>query len=51
MKIYDFRRLIRKREAINKYGKLGFTTHEEQVLIKANSLEEANKLRRVNHQF
>ena len=44
MKIYDFRRLIRKREAINKYGKLGFTTHEEQVLIKANSLEEANKL-------
>lgn len=42
--IFDFRRVIRKREAINKYGKLGFTTHEEQVLIEAETLEEAKKL-------
>lgn len=41
MSKYLFTRLITKREAINQYGKLGFTTHKEGVIIEANSLGEA----------
>lgn len=44
MKYYLFTRLITKKEAINKYGKIGFTTHKECVPIIANSIEEANKI-------
>lgn len=41
---YIFTRQITKREAINQFGKLGFRTHEEMVVIPANSLEEAKEL-------
>ena len=45
-----FTRLITKREAINQYGKLGFTTHKEAVIIEANSLDEAKeKLKPFNY--
>lgn len=40
---YLFTRNITKKEAINKYGKLGFTEHREVVLIEAETLEEAQK--------
>ena len=50
MSKYLFTRLITKREAINQYGKLGFTTHKEGVIIEANSLEEAKeKLKPFNY--
>lgn len=38
---YLFTRLITKREAINQYGKLGFTTHREGVIIEAESYKDA----------
>ena len=41
--IYEFSRFITKKEAINRYGKLGFREHKESVFIPAESLEEANK--------
>lgn len=37
MKIYLFTRVITKKEAINQYGKLGYTEHEEGIFIKAES--------------
>ena len=43
MKCYMFTREITRREAINKFGKLGYTMHQEAVIIPANSLEEAEK--------
>ena len=50
MSKYLFTRLITKREAINRYGKLGFTTHKEGVIIEANSLDEAKeKLKPFNY--
>lgn len=39
---YLFTRKITKREAINKYGKLGFTTHKEGVVIDADNCKDAN---------
>lgn len=41
MSKYLFTRLITKREAINRYGKLGFTTHREGVIIEAESYDAA----------
>ena len=38
-----FKNRITKKEAINKFGKLGFTTHKEGVNIEAENLEEAQK--------
>lgn len=50
MSKYLFTRLITKREAINRYGKLGFTIHKEGVIIEANSLDEAKeKLKPFNY--
>lgn len=43
MKYFLFTRKITKKEAINKFGKLGFTTHKEGVTIEAENLEEAYK--------
>ena len=43
MSYYLFTRKITKKEAINKFGKLGFTTHKEAVNIEAATLEEAYK--------
>lgn len=43
MKYYLFTRLVTKKEAINKYGKLGFTIHREGVTIEADSLESAQE--------
>ena len=43
MNYYLFTRKITKKEAINKYGKLGFTTHKEAVNIEAATLDEAYK--------
>ena len=37
MKNYLFTRVITKKEAINKYGKLGYNDHTEAVLIKAEN--------------
>lgn len=42
--IYEFNRIIMKKEAINKYGKLGFREHLEAVFIDASSLESAREL-------
>lgn len=39
---YLFTRKVTKREAINKYGRLGFTTHQEGVVIDADCCEVAN---------
>ena len=44
MNYYVFTRLITKKEAINQYGKLGFTTHREAVVLEANRLEDAEEL-------
>lgn len=44
MKYYLFTRFITKKEAINKYGKLGFTIHKEGVIIQAENQKEAEKL-------
>lgn len=41
--IFEFTRIISKREAINKYGKLGYRPHREAVFIEANSLDEAEE--------
>lgn len=43
MKYFLFTRKITKKEAINKFGKLGFTTHKEGVNIEAENLAEAQK--------
>ena len=43
MKYFLFTRKITKKEAINKFGKLGYTTHKEAVAIEAENLEEAYK--------
>lgn len=43
MKYYIFTRFITKKEAINKYGKLGFTIHKEGVIILSNSFNDAEK--------
>lgn len=43
MKYFLFTRKITKKEAINKFGKLGFRTHKEGVNIEAENLEEAQK--------
>lgn len=43
MNIYEFTRIIRKREAINKYGKLGFSIHKEAVYINAKEVDVAVK--------
>ena len=44
MKYFVFSRIITRREAIDKYGKLGFTEHKECVILKANTIEEAKEL-------
>ena len=44
MKFYVFTRFITKKEAINQYGKLGFTIHKEGVVIEAGTQKEAEKL-------
>lgn len=44
MNYYVFTRLITKKEAINQYGKLGFTLHREAVVLEANKLEDAEEL-------
>lgn len=41
--IYQFTRIITKREAINQYGKLGYRSHREAVFIQAKSMDEAEK--------
>lgn len=43
MEKFLFTRLITKREPINKFGKLGYTTHKEAVIIVADSLEKAKE--------
>ena len=42
--IYEFSRIIMKKEAINQYGKLGFREHKESVFLTASSLESAREL-------
>lgn len=42
--IYEFSRIIMKKEAINQYGKLGFREHRESVFLTASSLESAREL-------
>lgn len=50
MEKFLFTRVITKREAINQYGKLGFTDHKEGVIIEAESLAEAvEKLKPFNY--
>lgn len=44
MKFYLFTRQIPKREAIDKYGKMGWREHAEGVFIYAENEEEAKKL-------
>lgn len=41
MRQYKFERIITRREAINKYGRLGFATHREAVYINAENINEA----------
>ena len=43
MRYYLFTRLVTKKEAVNKYGKLGFTIHGEGVTIEADNLEAAKE--------
>lgn len=42
--IHQFARIITKKEAINKYGKLGFREHAEAVFFKCDTKEEAFEL-------
>ena len=42
--IYEFSRIIMKKEAINQYGKLGFREHKESVFLKAETIEAAREL-------
>ena len=44
MKFYVFTRFITKKEAINQYGKLGFTIHREAVIFEANNQKDAEEL-------
>ena len=43
MKYFLFMRYITKKEAVNKYGKLGYVIHKEGVTIEAETVEEAKE--------